>query len=53
MKAGASYHRFLEEVSSIHGQDYPEQISILVPLWPRTRVSNTVSISAAILADDA
>ena len=53
MKAGARHHGFLEEVSSIHGQDYPEQISILAPLKSRARAFDIASISAVILADDA
>jgi len=53
MKAGARRHGFFEEVSSIHGHDYPEQISMLAPLRSRARALDSDSMSAVILADDA
>jgi hypothetical protein len=53
MKARDRQHGFFEEVSSIHGQDYPQQISKLVPLKSRASAYDIVSMSAVILADDA
>jgi hypothetical protein len=40
MKAAARRHGFIAKVSSIHEQDYSEQISILAPLRSRA-VSST------------
>jgi hypothetical protein len=52
MKSGARRHRFFEEVSSIHEQDSPEQISTRAAYRSRTTGASIASILAAILADE-